>query len=187
VFTVRKAGAVCQSLAQAGETIVTREPELASLRRLADEATACGAASAIYFRLADSNPGSAFGPLSLGPGVHDRSAVKWSGSTVAFTAAGDLPPRIFDNGQRGYALAVRCTAGWREAIAGMFDHVTTDAAGRHPARDPLPLGVHELYFWFAQAQDDDELDTGFVRLDGGKSFQWQLLNLEPSDTWHSAD
>jgi hypothetical protein len=187
VFTVRKEGAVCQSLVQTGETVVTREPELATLRQLADEATACGATSAIYFRLADANPGSAFGPRSLGPGVRTQSAVKWSGSTLAFTAAGDLPPRVFDNGQRGYALAVRCSGGWREAVAGMFDHITIDAAGQHLAHDPLPLGVHELYFWFAQAQDGDELDTGFARLDGDKSFQWQLLNLEPSDTWHTAD
>jgi hypothetical protein len=187
VFTVRKEGPICQSLARTGETIVTREPELATLRQLADEARTCGAVSAIYFRLADSTPGSALGPLSLGPGIHEQSGVKWSRSTLSFTLAGDLPPRVFDNGQRGYALAVRCAGGWREAVAGMFDHVTTDPARQHPAHDPLPLGVHELYFWFAQAQDGDELDTGFVRLDGDKSFQWQLLNPDSPDTWHSAD
>ena len=187
VLTVDKGGPVIDTLVRAGESIVVREPDLITLRQLADEASTCGAISPIYFRLPSGQPSDAFGALSLGPGVPGRSELKWSQSTLSFLVAGDLPARVFDNGQRGYALAVRCTGGWREAITGMFDHVTTDDAGRHPAHDPLPLGDRVLYFWFAQAHDGDEVDTGFVRLDGDKTLQWQLLNLDPADTWHSAD
>jgi len=187
IFRVRQTGSIDQIPMRAGETLVVREPELATVRDLAKEAAASGAASAIYFQLFDFSPNSAFSASCLGPGIHHQPTVKWSSSTLLFTAGDDLPPRVFANGQRGNVLAVRSTGEWREAIPGTFDHVTTDAAGRHPVRGPLPLGVHDLFFWFAQAHDGEQIGTGYVRLEGDKKFQWQLLNLDPPDLWHPAD
>lgn len=188
-FTVRENGVIGDAPVHRGETVVVREPDRPGLRDLVDSAAGLGATGAIYFRLANFDASSGFTVTSLNSASSTPFKVHWeTKSAISLVVEGDVPPRIFSNGQRGYALALRCAGeGWREAFAGTFHHVTTDATGLHPAHDPLPIGTNTLYFWFAQIQEGSALVTGLVRTGGTKSFQWQLVNLDSENTWHSVN
>lgn len=188
--------ALGKSILQAGDTLVARWPDLASVREIASAA----ARNEVYFRLPDAAASSGWSlrqfTARAGESSAPRLILKWDHDRLTLMNDGphDLPPRMVGDGpqDRGYALEVDAPGvAFREALPGAFwrvaGHADPDAA--KPLAVPI-VAATRLTFWFSSLPAGRELRSGLLQLAPGAAWsalRYRILNIEPAPAWKSLE
>ncbi len=189
-FRVTQSGVIADTPMSRGQILVVRYPGQPVLNGCAEAAIRSGARAVVYFKMADDSDmsGWAVEDLAAKEIATPEASLKWDGNRLELVVSGaSLMPMVTQGPEpkRLYALVVETDGeGFREAVAGDFDKVTTDADGEHEAGD-LGLGVKRLYLWFSHAGPGHALETGLVQRDSSGVIRWSVLNTDKEARWNT--